>query len=252
MRTLTFRAFLAFAAITVLAMSLQADVLKLKSGARVQGTLISANSREIVFLGTDNASKTYSIEAVAGLEFAPLAPAAKPAAQASRPAAPALTVPTGTQITVRTIDAIDGNTAKGGARYRASIDDPIMVGSQTAVARGANCTIEVVSLQQGKDMALRLRDLSIGGKSYGLSTEYAQVEATGTSKKKKAVRRGVGLGAIGAGIGAIAGGGSGAAIGAVVGGGVGAVSAAGSKGKQLNVPSETRLIFALKAPVPLN
>jgi hypothetical protein len=101
-------------------------------------------------------------------------------------------------------------------------------------------------------MALRLRDFNVGGKSYSLSTEYAQVAATGTSKKKKAARRGVGLGALGAGIGAIAGGGSGAAIGAVVGGTVGAVSAAGSKGKQLNVPTETRLIFALKAPVPLN
>ena len=101
-------------------------------------------------------------------------------------------------------------------------------------------------------MALRLRDINVAGKAYGTSTEYAEVEATGTSKKKKAVRRGVGLGAVGAGIGAIAGGGSGAAIGAAVGAGVGAVSAAGAKGKQINVPSESRLIFALKAPVPLN
>lgn len=253
MTSMTFRAVLTFGAITVLAMSLQADTLKLKSGAAVQGTLISANSREIVFLGADGAAKTYPIANVSGIDFAHLtaAPAAKQAAAPPAKAA-VLTIPTGTQITVRTIDAIEGNTAKAGARYRASIDDPVMVGSKTAIPRGANCTLEVMAVEQGKELALRLRDINVGGKTYSASTEYAEVDATGTSKKKKAVRRGVGLGAIGAGIGAIAGGGSGAAIGAAIGGGVGAVSAAGAKGKQLNVPSETRLLFALKAPVPMN
>jgi hypothetical protein len=37
-----------------------------------------------------------------------------------------------------------------------------------------------------------------------------------------------------------------------VGGGVGAASGAAAKGKQLNVPTETRLLFSLQAPVPLN
>jgi AbrB family looped-hinge helix DNA binding protein len=143
-------------------------------------------------------------------------------------------------------------TAKPGMRYRASIDDPVMVGSQTAIPRGANCTLEVVSLQQGSEMALRLREINVEGKAYSTSTQYADVAAQGTSKSKKAVRRGVGLGAIGAGIGAIAGGGSGAAIGAAVGGGVGAVSGAAAKGKQINVATETRLIFALSAPLPMN
>ena len=251
MRIMTHRTILAFAALTLLATSVRGDGLKLKSGAEVQGTLISANSREIVFLGADGTSKTYPISTVSSLSFASLAPA--PAAPAPRPAAAVvLTVPAGTQITVRTIDAIDGNTARAGARYRASVDDPVMVGSQTAVPRGANCTLEVVALEQGQGMALRLRDINVGGKAYGTSTSYAEVEAAGTSKTKKAVRRGVGLGALGAGIGAIAGGGEGAAIGAAVGAGVGAISAAGAKGKQINLPSETRVIFSLTAPVPLN
>lgn len=43
-----------------------------------------------------------------------------------------------------------------------------------------------------------------------------------------------------------------ATLGAVVGGGVGAISAAAAKGKQLNLPSETRLIFSLNAPLPMN
>jgi hypothetical protein len=231
---------------------LQADVLKLKSGPAVQGTLVSANSREVAFMGMDGAVKTYPITSVSGIDFAALPPPPAPKPAPAPAAAAVLTIPAGTQVTVRTIDAIDGNTAKSGARYRASIDDPVMVGSKTAIPRGANCTLEVVSLEQGEGMALRLRDVNVGGKVYSTSTEYADVEATGTSKTKKAVRRGVGLGAVGAGIGALAGGGSGAAIGAAVGAGVGAVSAAGAKGKQINVPTETRLIFALKAPVPMN
>lgn len=226
-----------------------ADVLKLKNGPAVQGTLVRANSRDLDFLGMDGSVKTYPISGVVGVEFAPLpaAAAAKPA-----PAAAAMTIPTGTQIVVRTIDAIDGKTAKGGARYRASIDEPVAVGSQSVISKGASCTIEVVAIESGKEMALRLRDVNVGGKSYSLSTDYADIDAQGTSKTKKAVRRGVGLGAVGAGIGALAGGGSGAAIGAAVGGGVGAISAAGAKGKQINLPAETRLIFSLKAPVPMN
>jgi hypothetical protein len=237
---------------------LQADVLKLKGKAAVQGTLVSANSREIVFLGTDGKTQTYSITDVAGIDFAQLpavaapAPAAKPAPAPAAAAKPVMTVPAGTRIAVRLIDSIDGKTAKAGMRYRASIDDPVAIGSQVAIPQSTGCTVEVVSLKTGDEMALRLREVNIGGKAYSTSTADATVDATGTSKKKSAVKRGVGLGAVGAGIGAIAGGGSGAAIGAAVGATVGAVSAAGAKGKQLNVPSETRLLFSLQAPVPLN
>ncbi len=162
------------------------------------------------------------------------------------------TIPAGTQITVRTIDAVDGKTAVPGARFRASLADPVAIGSHVVIPPGVNCTVELVSVQSGEGMALRLRDISADGKIYSTSTEYASVAAQGTSKTKKGVRRGVGLGALGAGIGAIAGGGQAAAIGALVGGSVGAISAVGAKGKQLNVPPETRLIFALKAPLPLN
>ncbi len=238
-----------------IAQSSQADVIKMKNGLELQGTLVSANAREVVFLGANGIQATYAVTQVTSITFVPPPPPPqpKPAPPPAPPASAAvMTVPAGTQVVVRTIDAIDGNTARAGARYRATIDDPVMVGSQTAVPRGANCTLEVVELQQGQGVALRLRDINVAGKVYSTSTEYAEVEATGTSKSKKAVRRGVGLGAVGAGIGAMAGGGSGAAIGAVVGGGVGAASAAASKGKQINVPTESRLIFALKAPVPMN
>jgi len=221
--------------------TVKADVLRLKDGSKIQGVVVSANSKEVVFMAGDGTEKSYPASAVSGVEYGS---GAKPKS--------VLTIPAGTQITARMIDNIDGKTANAGARYRASIDDPVAVGSTVAIPGGSNCTVEVVAAKSGEGMALRLRDVSLHGKMYQTSTEYAEIAATGTSKTKKAVRRGVGLGAIGAGIGALAGGGTGAAIGAAVGGGVGVTSAALAKGKQLNVPSETRLIFALKAPLPLN
>jgi hypothetical protein len=249
------RTLLTLAAVVTFGLPIAADTLRLKAGSSIQGTLISANSREISFLGPDGTQKAYPIDSVAGVDFTAGAGAAAAAPAAAKPkSAPAstVTIPAGTQITVRMIDNIDGKTAKAGARYRASIDEPISIGSHVAVPDNTNCTVEVVSISSGQELALRLRDFTLQGKAYSTSAGYAEIEATGTSKKKKAVRRGVGLGALGAGIGAIAGGGSGAAIGAAVGGGVGAISAAAAKGKTLEVPSETRLIFALQAPIPLN
>ena len=228
----------------------RADVLKLKQGKPVQGILVSANSAELVFMGADGAQKTYPTKSVSGVDFAPLPPPPAPAPPART--SQVVTIPAGTQITVRTIDPIDGKTATAGARYKASIDDPVAIGSKVVIPDNAACTLEVVSIEKGEGMALRIRSINVGGKSYSTSTQYAEIDATGTSKGKKAARRGIGLGAVGAGIGAIAGGGSGAAIGAVVGGGVGAVSGAAAKGKQINVATETRLIFSLAAPLPLN
>jgi hypothetical protein len=55
--------------------SLRADILKLKNGSGIQGTLISANSREILFLGVDGSQGKYAI----GLQGIALHLAASPA-----------------------------------------------------------------------------------------------------------------------------------------------------------------------------
>ncbi len=174
------------------------------------------------------------------------------AAPAQAPAsARAGTVPAGTQITVRMIDNVDSAATGASQQYRASIDDPIAVGDQVLIPRGANCTVQVVKVKGTNEMALRLYDISIGGRVYDTATDYAQLKAEGSSKKGKAVKRGVGLGALGAGVGALAGGGKGAGIGAAIGGGVGAISAAAAKGPHLKIPAESRLTFTLKSPLPM-
>jgi hypothetical protein len=228
----------------------RADVLRLKSGATIQGALVTANSNGVSFKA-EGGTRSYPLSAVDGIDFAPL-PAPPAAVKAEEPvAAAAIVVPAGTEISVRLIDAIQGTATGAGQRYKASVDDPVVVNNEVVIPRGANCTVQVVALENGQDIELRLYDVSVRGKSYATASESAVVKAEGKSKGRKAARRGIGLGALGAGIGALAGGGEAAAIGAVVGGGVGAVSAAGGKGKQISVPSETQLGFKLKAPLPL-
>lgn len=59
------------------------------------------------------------------------------------------------------------------------------------------------------------------------------------------------MAAIGAAIGAIAGGGKGAAIGAGVGGAAGAGTVLATRGEDASLPSETRVTFRLKNPVTI-
>lgn len=167
-------------------------------------------------------------------------------------AARATVIPEGTTITVSMIDGIDSTKIGPGAKFRASVDDPIVLGSRVIIPRGADCTVQVVQVEENKQLAIKLYDVVVNGKPHDVAASYAQLEAQGTSKTKKGVRRGAVLGGLGAAIGGIAGGGSAAAIGAVTGVGLGAISGAVSKGKTLQVPPETRLSFQLRAPVPLS
>jgi hypothetical protein len=225
--------------------SASADTLYLRNGPSMEGTFMGATSGEVKFKGSDGVTKEYAISNVEALEFSmPRPGTAKPGST--------MVIPAGTTITVRTIDSIDSTQTSLGARYHASIDDPVVVGNQVIIPRGANCTIQIAQLQENKELAIKLYNVTINGKSYDVATSYAQLEATGTSKTKKGVRRGVVLGGLGAAIGGIAGGGSAAAIGAVSGAGLGAISGAMAKGKSLNVPAETRLTFQLQMPLPLS
>lgn len=234
-----------------------ADTLRLKNGASFEGTFLGADTREVQFVGPDGVSRRYAISGLAGVEFAmrvTQTAAAPPARAVAAQAAPRanVVIPAGTQVTIRMIDSIDSTRTAASERFRASIDDPVVVGNDVIIPRGAACTVQIVQVQENKEMAVKLYDVTVNGKAYDVVAGYAQLQAEGTSKKRKAGRRAAVLGGIGAGIGAIAGGGQGAAIGAAAGAGLGAISGATAKGKSLKVPAETRMSFELRAPLALN
>ena len=232
-----------------------ADTLRLKNGSAINGTLLGADTRQVHFMGPDRVPRAISISSISAIEFGSSASAVPaPAPQTSPPpAAPAsgVTIPDGTAITVRMIDSIDSKTTGPGERFRCSIDDPIVVQNRVVVSRGADCTVQITQVEGGKELGLKLYDITLNGRAYDAVTNYAQLKAEGASKGRKAARRAALLGGIGAGIGALADGGKGAAIGATAGAGLGAISGAAAKGKHLKVPAETRLNFVLRAPLPL-
>jgi len=161
----------------------------------------------------------------------------------------AQTVPAGTEIVVRLIDGIDSTKTGAGERFRASIDDPVVVGDRVVIPRNADATVQIVKAEKSSELSIKLYDVTLNGRSFDVVSNYAQVKAPG--KGSKYAKRSIGLGALGAVIGGIAGGGKGAAIGALSGGGLGAVTVAAS-GSKVQLPTETRLSFELRAPLRLN
>lgn len=232
----------------------EADTLRLLNGSAIQGTLLGADPRQIRFMSSSGSVRAYPVTAVAAIEFG--APAAQSVAApastalaprpAAAPGAPGVIVPAGTKFTVRLIDAVDSTKTAVGERFRASIDDPIVVSNQVAIPRGADALVQLVQAEGSNEVFLKLYSVTVAGNAYDVVSDYAQFKKK--SRRRKRARRAVGLGAIGAGIGAIADGGSGAAIGGAAGAGLGAISAGKVK---IQLPPETRVSFDLRAPLPL-
>ena len=152
---------------------LMADVLRLHNGDVVEGTYLGGNSRTVKFIDSEGNLNTYDVSAVDGIRFRSGASAevrtpttrtrrarrqAAARSQASAPDEMGVTVPAGTLITVRTIDSIDTDVTGAGERFRASIDDPVVVNGQVVIPRGADATIQVIRVEQvGRREAMRWR-----------------------------------------------------------------------------------------------
>src|SRR3954454_13918557 len=91
-------------------------------------------------------------------------------------AASTVVIPEGTTITVSMIDSIDSTKIGPGARFRASIDDPIVVANRVIIPRGADCKVQVVQVEENKQLALKLYDVTVGEKTYDVAASYAQLE----------------------------------------------------------------------------
>jgi hypothetical protein len=159
----------------------------------------------------------------------------------------------GTTVTIRMIDGIDSSVNQPGEIFHASLDAPLVVGNEVVVPRGTDVYVRLVSASQagkfkGKsELHLELIKMEFHGQSYPLiSSTYS---LTGGSRGKDTATKVGGGAVLGAIIGAIAGGGKGAAIGAGVGGAGGGAYQAATHGKEVKIPSETKLDFQLDQPV---
>jgi hypothetical protein len=190
------------------------------------------------------------------VDYTPATPPVR-SAESATPPTPALpkyaTVPSGTAIGIRLVDALDSAANKAGDSFRGTLDQDLVIDGTVVASKGAAVRGKVSSTQQSgrvqgrAQMALELTNCEIGGQDYPIQTKLLNFAAEST-KKQDAEKVGIGAG-IGAVIGAIAGGGKGAAIGAAVGGAAGGGTVIATRGQEVQFEPEHKLNFALSKDV---
>jgi hypothetical protein len=184
-------------------------------------------------------------------------PAYAPPPPSAAPQPPAqVTIPAGTMLSVRMLDPLDSDSALPGDTFRASLNAPLELDGNIVIPTNSEVTGRVVEAHaagkfKGAAMlTIELTRLHCNGRSYPLRTNQWSREIQGRGKNTaEKVGGGAALGAI---IGALAGGGKGAAIGTLVGAGAGGTAQAVTHAKQVTLDPETLLNFRLEQPVTVH
>jgi hypothetical protein len=256
------------------ALLLSADTLVLRNGTTVQGTYIGGDARQ-VRIDQNGTVRSYDIGQVQSVIFTDNGYQPPPASsypppysnnrtndRANYPAPPpppqpvaGITIPIDTNVTVRMIDSVNSDTSRLGETFRASLAEPIYVNGQEVIPRGADVVTRLVTDQQsGKIegrtvLTLALSTITINGRTVDVTSSDVKTESSSRGARSAGVIGGTT--ALGAIVGALAGGGKGAAIGAGSGAVVGTGAEVLTSGQKVKIPSETRLTFRLQNPVQL-
>jgi hypothetical protein len=165
-------------------------------------------------------------------------------------AAQAPTVPRGTQLSIRTLDAIQSKQAEVGQNYRCTLAAPLTNGGQELAPEGADCVLRIVEkkdagkLSGSNQLQLVVSEIRIAANLVSVDTEPSTITGKGKGKGT-GIKTGIGATG-GAAIGGLFGGGKGAAIGAGAGAAAGAATAALTDGPEIKVAAETVLAFTVK------
>jgi hypothetical protein len=241
------------------------DTITLKNGQVLSGTFLGGTARQVrVDLGDQ--VRTVDVGDISRIEFGPgisQMQAPPPPREEMRPrqdenrrqeARMGITLPAGTNFTIRMIDAVDSQTSQRGQSFAASLDAAVQdEDGNTIIPRGADVLVKLVdSKQSGKisgraELALSLMSIKINGEMVDINTQTVSEKSTSRAGRSAGV---IGGGAVaGAVLGGILGGGKGAAAGAGVGAAGGTAVELATSGQRVRVPSETRLTFVLDNPV---
>ncbi|MCL4782175.1 MAG: hypothetical protein KJZ70_03995 [Bryobacterales bacterium] len=165
-----------------------------------------------------------------------------------------VTIPAGTILTIRTIQALSSKSNSVGDTFSGTLDQPMVVDDMVIAERGSRVEGKVAEVTESgrvkgiAQIAIVLTKINTSdGQTVEIGTQHFVVEAEKTTKSD-ATKVGIATG-IGAALGAIFGGGKGAAIGAATGGAAGAGTVLVTKGKPAEIPSETRINFRLDRPL---
>ena len=181
--------------------------------------------------------------------------AATQAYRAPQQAGQSVIVPAGTILRVRINQAMDSRHTQPGTPFDGVVLTDVLANGMVAIPRGAPVQGHVSDTQPGGDLrgrggiALELNQVILEGHPYALATQSWSHQ--GYDKTGQTVGTTAGMGAVGATIGAIAGGGPGALLGA----GIGAIAGLGvssvSRQGEATVPSEAIVSFRLSQQAAL-
>jgi len=164
-------------------------------------------------------------------------------------------VPAGTVLMVRVNQAMDSAHTAPGSAFDGVVLQNVVIGNVIAIPRGAAVQGVVADSQHGGPfagkggLALEVTQVSMGGTVYPLTTsDWQQV---GQNKTGQTAGNTIGMGAFGAMIGAIAGGGPGALLGAGIGSAAGLGVSAAQKNGEAKIPAEAILTFKLSQQTPI-
>jgi len=163
-------------------------------------------------------------------------------------------IPAGTQIEVRIVEGLTSEKAQVGDVFHATLTGPLMVDGREMYPKGADVLGRVTEahpsgrLSDPGVLTLEITEISYSGRTTPVRVEPLTLKGE-SHTKSNATKIGGGA-ALGAVIGAIAGGGKGAAIGTVVGGGAGTGAAAATGKKEATVESEALLAFVVARDGP--
>ena len=160
-----------------------------------------------------------------------------------------VTIPAGTQLTVRLNDPLDSERNQVGDTFHGSLSAPIVINGETVIPSGADVVGRVADVKSAGRFAgdsvltLELTSVSMNGKTYNIQTN--QWSRSGKGQGKNTATKVVGGAALGTVIGALAGGGKGAAIGAPAGAAAGTGVSAAQKAHQIKLAPEAVLNFQI-------
>jgi hypothetical protein len=229
-----------------------ADTLVLRDGTRIPGRIVAFAARTITFRGADGVSRRYPTGDVTAVEFLP-----PPNAHAVT--ARSLEAPAGTELDVRTGEAIDSRSVHADQTFAAVVEGDVTdVSGQVIIPRRSSAQLVIREVSSGgatgnPEMMLDVRSVTVDGRRYLISTKDLTVKSDqGLGQNRRTAETVGGGAALGTIIGAIAGGAKGAAIGAVAGTAGGAGVQVITKGRDVRVPADTVLRFRLDRAVVLH
>jgi len=218
---------------------------------------LSAGSAAPVATSSSSPTATPDAASASAPNATPVSSPSGGAAVATQPATPpppeAISLPAGTQISVRLDQDLSSKTSQQGDHFTASVSEDVRVGGKVILEKGSRADGIVAEakalgkIKGGAMLSLRLDRIQTRYGGYMVST--STIDRAEKGKGKRTAEFAGGGAALGALIGGLAGHGKGALIGGLAGAGAGTAGSAFTDNHQIELPAETLLTFRLEHSV---